>query len=555
MRRRWLSGLMAMLAIAAAASAQQPSDWYQQGLVQEHAAGRLEDAIELYMRAARAPGADRALSARALMHAAGCYEKLGRQADAEHVYADVMRAYPEQRAEASLAHERVNALRRRATARVSRETVVAPVLERYCVRCHSARARSGGFDVASLNEAHAGENTAQWEQVVRRLLARRDPPSGAPRPDDESYRAVIAGLEETLDDAYAGNRPLKDAERVDDAELATRVAALIWNDAPDASLLADARGGRLREPAALSRQVERMLRDPKSANLVDGFFAGWLSLDRVKKARLDPSIFPMVDASLLQALDTETRLFLASQLRDDRDAVEIWTANYSYVNGRLARHYGLPGVSGPDFRRVTWPDDSRGGLLGQAGILMMLSTPSRTSPTARGRFVLSRFFGVDAPSPPANVPALAERAVVVGATMRERLLSHKVNPSCASCHAMFDPLGLALEHFDAAGQWRTTDHGAPIDASGTFIDGTRFDGPAGLREGLVKYRDAYYSSVTQRLLAYALNRNGKTGQVYDYEMPAVRAIVRAAAARGYRWSSILAGIIASEPFQMKHLVP
>jgi len=300
--------------------------------------------------------------------------------------------------------------------------------------------------------------------------------------------------------------------------------------------------------------VVRMLRDPKSASLVDGFFAGWLSLDRLKKARPDPSLYPQVDADLVQAMDTETRLFLESQLRDDRDAVEIWTADYTYLNARLARHYGLSGITGQDFRRVTWPDDRRAGILGQAGILMALSTPSRTSPTTRGRFVLSRFLGVGAPSPHANVPALIEHPPP-RATMRDRMRAHKVNPSCASCHSMFDPFGLALENFDATGAWRTMDGGAPIDASGTFVDGTPFDGAAGLRAALVKQRDAYYTTVTQRLLAYALHRKGNAGQVYDYEMPAVRKVVRDAAASGYRWSSLLAGIAASAPFQMKHLVP
>ena len=268
----------------------------------------------------------------------------------------------------------------------------------------------------------------------------------------------------------------------------------------------------------------------------------WLSLDKLKTAQPDPSLYPQFDAELLQAMDTETRLFLQSQLREDRDAVELWTANYTYVNERLARHYGLSGISGKEFRRVTWPDTNRAGLLGQAGPLTALSVAARTSPTVRGLYVLTRFLGMDAPSPPANVPPLAERPANRPGTMRDRMMAHKTNPSCASCHAMFDPLGLALENFDATGGWRITDGGSPIDASGTFIDGTRFNGPAELRAGLLKYRDAYYTGVTQQLLAYALNRKGKAGRVYDYEMPAVRKIVRDASANGYRWSSILAGI-------------
>jgi len=564
-KRPFLAGLLVMLAVSVPVMAQQAPELYQRGLVQEHAAGHLEDAIALYTQAAQAAGADRALAARALMRAAGSYEKLVHRSDAANVYAEVLRAYPERSAEVSLAQERLSILRD-APVGISKKDLAgmgdvssstAQMLDRYCDRCHNAGNRSGGLDLASLIGRPVGENTGPWEKVVRRLQARRDPPIGAPRPDGETYRAVTAKLQHSLDATYAANRTLIDAERADDAELARRVATLLWNAVPDAPLLADAKRGRLHEPAVLWSHVGRMLRDPKSASLVDGFFARWLSLDKVTQARPDPSFYPEIDADLVQAMDTETRLFLESQLRDDRDAVEIWTANYTYVNARLARHYGLRGVSGQSFRRVTWADDRRAGILGQAGILMALSKPSRTSPTTRGRFVLARFLGVDSPSPPANVPALVESppaAAGVG-TVRDRMLAHKVNPSCASCHTMFDPLGLALENFDATGGWRTMDGGAPIDASGTFIDGTPFDGPAGLRAGLLKYRDAYYTSLTQQLLAYALNRNGKAGQVYDYEMSAVRKIVGDAAASGYRWSSILAGITASAPFQMKHLVP
>ncbi len=560
-RTRLLQGVLLILALSVSAAAQQAPELYRQGRVQELATGHLEDAIALYTQAARAADTDRALAARSLVGAAGCYEKLGRQQDAANLYDAVMRSYPEQRAQVSLAQERLRALRQSAagvskttaaSARVSAST--ASVLERNCVRCHNAGTKLGELDLASLNEQQVSENAGVWEQVVRRLRARRDPPVGMPRPDDETYRAVTLRLEQALDEAYAANHTLKDAERVDDAELAVRVAGLIWNAAPDAPLLEDAKSGRLHDPAVLHRHVVRMLRDPRSAGLVDGFFAGWLPLDNVKKARPDPGLYPQVDADLVQAMETETRLFLESQLRGDRDALEIWTANYTYVNARLSRHYGLAGISGQEFRRVTWPDDRRAGILGQSSVLMALSTPSRTSPTSRGRFLLSRFLGVDAPTPPANVAALMERPAGPG-TMRDRMRAHKVNPSCANCHAMFDPLGLALENFDATGAWRSTDGGLPIDASGTFIDGTPFDGPAGLRATLLTHRDAYYASVTQRLLAYALHRTGKGGQVYDYEMAAVRKIVRDAAGSGYHWSSLLAGVAASAPFQMRHVVP
>jgi Protein of unknown function (DUF1592)/Protein of unknown function (DUF1588)/Protein of unknown function (DUF1585) len=464
-------GLLLTLAVSVGLIAQSAQELYQRGLVQEHASGDLKQAIALYAQAVQTAGRDRALAAKALIRMAGAHEKLGADAEAASAYAELVRAYPEQRAEVAIAQERLTALR--------------------------LAARAGGLK----ESADLGQGAA--------------------------------------------------AERAPDTELAARLATFLWNGAPDALLLGAARHGILHESAELNRQVIRMLRDPKSVGLVDKFFAPWLSLDKLKTARPDPSLYPQFDAELLQAMDTETRLFLQSQLREDRDAVELWTANYTYVNERLGRHYGLSGVSGKEFRRVTWPDANRAGLLGQAALLTSLSVAGRTSPTVRGLFVLTRFLGMDAPSPPANVPVLAERP----GTMRDRMMAHKTNPSCASCHALFDPLGLALENFDATGGWRITDGGSPIDASGAFTDGTRFNGPAELRAGLLKYRDAYYAGVTQQLLAYALNRKGKAGRVYDYEVPAVRKIVRDAAVNGYRWSSILAGISASAPFQMKNVVP
>ena len=500
-RMGWALGLLLALSASIGLAAQSAQELYQRGLVQEHANGDLRQAIELYAQVARTAGRGRALAAKALRRMAGSLEKLGRDAEAADAYAELVRAYPEQRAEAAIAQDRLAALRR--------------------------ATRAGSAD--------------------RALLPVEPAPNG---------------------------------------ESAARLAAFLWSGVPDASLLDAARRGDLHDPEALQRQVLRMLRDPKSIALVDDFFAAWLSLDRLETARPDPSLYPYVDAELLQSMDTETRLFLHSQLREDRDAVELWTANYTYVNERLGRHYGLSGINGKEFRRVAWPNTNRAGLLGQAGPLTALSTASRTSPTVRGLYVLTRFLGMEAPSPPANVPPLAERPGNPGlpdvasprdatnqrrlvgpqvagrpggvpplGTMRDRTTAHKVNPSCASCHSMFDPLGLALENFDATGAWRITDGGSPIDASGTFADGTRFDGPAELRAGLMKYRDAYYTNVTQQLLAYALNRKGKAGRVYDYEMPAIRKIVRDASLDGYRWSSILTGISASAPFQMKNVVP
>jgi tetratricopeptide (TPR) repeat protein len=552
-----------VLTLSRIAAAQEASELYQRALVQEHAEGNLAEAIALFKQAAQVAGRDRALAARALVHVGGSYEKLGRQPDAALAYAEVIRVYPDQRAEAAQAQQRLSALRRQArttsegaaTGDAGELTSLMPLFERYCTRCHGGDSKAGGLDLVALPSQKAGANATEWETIVRRLQARRDPPFGAPHPDDETYRTVISRIQEALDTEYASDRPPNDAERADDSELAARIAILIWNGPPDAELMDHAQKGRLHEPAVLNRQVRRMLKDARSSALVDTFFAEWLLLDRVQGAQRDPARSVQLDPELLRAMDTETRLFLHSQLRDDRDAVEIWTANYTYVNDRLARHYGLPDVTGKEFRRIVWPDSTRAGILGQAGILTMLSSPARTSPTTRGKYVLERFLGISAPNPPANVPALPERPGSAGATMRERMRLHRVNPSCGNCHALFDPLGLALENFDATGRWRTLDAGAPIDSSGSFVDGTRFSGPAQLRAGLLRFRDAYYTSVTQQLLAYALNRKGRSGRVHDFEMPAVRKIVRDASKNGFSWSSLIAGIVESAPFQMKTIVP
>jgi hypothetical protein len=563
-RNRSLPALVLTLAASIAVAAQSAQELYQRGLVEEHGQGDLPQAIALYTQAAQTAGSDRALAVKALRRLAGAQEKLGREEEAADVYAALVRTYPEQRADVAIAQDRLAALRRKTRAGVAASrtivrgdgrSAVRSFVDSYCVRCHDARSRKGGVDLEAMSRGAVGENAALWERVARRLRARRDPPLGAPRPDDAIYASVVSSLEQALDAAYGPNRTLSSVERVSDGELAARIAAFLWNGTPDAQLLDAARRGDLHEPAALHQQVLRMLADPRSTALVDSFFAPWLSLDRIKASQPGSSELPPVDAELLESMDTETRLFLLSQLRDDRDAVEIWTADYTYVNERLARHYGMAGISGKEFRRVTWPNVTRGGLLGQAGPLTALSASGRTSPTKRGLYVLTRFLGTDAPNPPANVPPLPEQPRVSEGTLRARVTAHRTSPACASCHNMFDPLGFALENFDGTGAWRLTDNGLPIDASGAFVDGTRFNGPAELRAGLLKYRAAYYHSMTRQLMAYALNRKDRKGGVYEYEMPAVRKVVRDASAQGYRWSAILAGICASAPFQARNIVP
>jgi hypothetical protein len=564
MRAKVILWMLLTVALSLALMAQSAQELYQRGLVQEQANGNLQEAIKLYSQAAKTAGKDRPLAAKALIRIASSEEKLGHQDQAADAYAEVVRAYPEQRAEASIAQDRLNQLRRVLPANSQKPStgkltdvsaLAGPFFESYCSNCHNAANRSGGLDLASVNARNISEDTAMWENILRRLRARRDPPANSPRPNDKTYRSVISKLEQALDSAYSANNTLNPAERVNDTEWATRIATLIWGTAPDASLIEDARNGNLHNPAVLNRHVIRMMRDPKSVSLVSNFLEPWLLLDHLKNSSLDTSVFSQAEPELLQSMQTEMRLFLESQLHEDHRVLELWTANYTYVNDRLARHYGIPGLSGKGFQRVTWRDTNRAGLLGMSGPLTASSAPSRTSPTRRGIFVLTKFLGMDASPPPANVPPMADSSVARERSMRDRLTTHKVNASCANCHAAFDPLGLALENFDGIGQWRTTDGATPIDASGSFIDGTRFNGPAELRAGLLNYSDAYHANVAQQLLAYALDRKGRAGRLYDYEMPSVRAIVRSAAAKDYRWSAIISGVITSAPFQMKNLVP
>ena len=289
-----------------------------------------------------------------------------------------------------------------------------------------------------------------------------------------------------------------------------------------------------------------MLADPKSHALVENFAGQWLYLRNLRGVAPDPDAFPEFDDNLREAFQRETELFVQSQLRDDRAVVELLTADYTFVNERLARHYGIPGIHGNHFRRVTLNDDRRGGLLGQGSILTATSYPNRTSPTLRGKWVLENLLGAPPPAPPANVPDLSESEAASPTTVRERLEAHRANPVCASCHAQMDPLGLALEPFDAIGKWRTHDGTDAIDASASLPDGSAFASPAGVRAHLLDDPERIVSAFTEKLLTYALGRG-----LEDYDAPAVRRIVRESAESGHRWSSIVVGIVESVPFRMR----
>ncbi|MCY4029208.1 MAG: DUF1592 domain-containing protein [Acidobacteria bacterium] len=337
--------------------------------------------------------------------------------------------------------------------------------------------------------------------------------------------------------------------RLGDLELASRLSFFLWSSLPDDELLQAAADGRLGDPAELERQTRRLLADGRSRALVDNFASQWLRLRNLESQERESADYPEFDENLREAFRRETELFVESTIREDRSLLELLSANYTFVNERLARHYGIRGVYGDRFRRVTLdPGHPRGGLLGHGGLLMVTSYPNRTSPVVRGKWLLETILGAPPPEPPPNVPGLPDRGEGgEPASVRERLERHRANPACAGCHAPMDPLGFALENFDAIGSWRaTSEAGQPIDASATMPSGEAFEGPAGLRRVLLGRGEDFAATVTEKLLAYALGR----GLEYT-DRPAVRRILRDAAADDYRWSSIVLGIVESTPFQWR----
>jgi mono/diheme cytochrome c family protein len=334
--------------------------------------------------------------------------------------------------------------------------------------------------------------------------------------------------------------------RVNDIQLASRLSLFLWSSIPDDELLALAEQQRLSDPAVLGRQVERMLADPRAAALVGNFAGQWLHLRNMRSVTPDPEAFPEFDENLRDALRQETELFIQDQIRHDRGVLELLTAGYTFLNERLAKHYGIPGIWGSQFRRVELRDSARRGLLGHGSILTVTSYANRTSPTLRGKWVLENLLAAPPPAPPPNVPSLDEGNASDGLSVRERMEQHRRNPVCGSCHAPMDPFGLALENFDAVGKWRTRDGQAAIDASTSLPDGSAFEGPDGLRTLLAAEPDRFAAAVTDKLLTYALGRG-----VEYYDRPAIRRILRDAKAGGYTWSSLVAGIVRSTPFQMR----
>lgn len=336
--------------------------------------------------------------------------------------------------------------------------------------------------------------------------------------------------------------------RISDLELASRLSFFLWSTIPDGPLLDAATQGELRDPKVLEEQVRRMLADPRAKALRANFAGQWLHLRNIKAADPDSRLFPDFDDNLREDFRHETEMFLESQLKDNRPLEELLTANYTFVNERLAKFYGIPGVYGTHFRRVTLTDPNRRGLLGQASILTVTSYANRTSPVLRGKYVLDVILGAPPPPPPPSVPPLKESGEGGQApvSVRARMEEHRSNPVCAACHKQMDPLGFALENFDAIGKYRTMDGDSPIDASGVLADGTQFSNPVEFRQALVAHRTEFVRNFTEKLMTYAIGRT-----VGPTDMPAVRTAVRDAAGSDYRWASLILGVVSSEPFQMR----
>ena len=333
--------------------------------------------------------------------------------------------------------------------------------------------------------------------------------------------------------------------RVSDLELASRLSFFLWSSIPDDQLLNLAVQGRLKNPAVLEQQVKRMLADERARALGANFAGQWLYLRNMQSVKPDDDAFPDFDDNLRQALKRETEMLFESIVLEDRTALDLLTANYTFVNERLAKHYGISGIYGDQMRRITVTDDYRRGLLGQGSILTITSMANRTSPVNRGKYVLTNILGTPPPSPPANVPPLNE-APEKSLSMRERMAQHRSNTVCANCHKLMDPIGLALENFDGIGRWRDMDGEAPIDPSDTLYNGIKVNGPASLREVILSHPDQFVRTMTEMLMTYSLGR----GLEY-YDMPTVRSIVKDAARNNYRFSSLVLGVVKSAPFQMK----
>ena len=416
-----------------------------------------------------------------------------------------------------------------AKADLAQETCARSILSRLARGAYRRPLRTGEVDTL-LAFYRDGRKKGTFETgiqlALRRILAS---PNFVFRAEDEPAGAK-AGV----------------ARNVTDIELASRLSFFLWSSMPDATLFRLAEQGQLRNPGVLEAQVKRMIADPRGDALMQNFAGQWLHVRNLQNAAPNTDEFPDFDNDLRESLRREIEMFFGAVLREDRPVLDLLTADYTFVNERLAKHYDMPYVYGSQFRRVTVINDARRGLLGKGSILLATSHADRTAPVLRGKWILENLLGTPPPPPPQVVPPLEQTSAVAPKTMRERMAVHRQNPACAGCHRLTDPLGFVLENFDGVGAWRAREAGAPVDATGTAPDGTPVNGVVELRNALLKHQDAFIFTLTEKLMIYALGRG-----LEAYDMPVVREIVRDAGRQDYRFSTLLMGIVRSVPFQMR----
>jgi hypothetical protein len=424
---------------------------------------------------------------------------------------------------ASTSASKVSALRR--TQRDAEERCARQILSTLARRAYRRPLRTGEVDtlVGFYRDGRAKGTFETGIQIaLRRILAS---PSFVFRVEDEPRLAAAA---------------------VNDFELASRLSFFLWSSMPDEALFGLAERGQLGKPEVLEAQVRRMIADPRADALLQNFAGQWLHVRNLQNAAPNTDEFPDFDNDLRDALRREIELFFGAVLREDRPVLDLLTADYTFVNERLAKHYNIPHVYGSQFRRVTLSEEARRGLLGKGSVLLATSHADRTAPVLRGKWILENLLGTPPPPPPADVPALEPTPGRVAKTMRERMAMHREHPACAGCHRVTDPLGFVLENFDAVGAFRTREAGMPVDASGLAPDGTAVNGVVELRQALLRHQDAFVFTLTEKLMIYALGRG-----LESYDMPVVREIVREASRQDYRFSSLFAGIVKSVPFRMR----
>ncbi|MGE0447680.1 MAG: DUF1592 domain-containing protein [Vicinamibacterales bacterium] len=408
------------------------------------------------------------------------------------------------------------------------------IIDTYCAGCHTGTTRSPSTRLLErFDPAAIADSPQTWSRVYRQLQAGTMPPFGARRPNGSQVDAALREIEQALGIDIP-------APTLTSLDIATRLATVLWNDVPDVELRREAERGRLTDPKVIEGQVRRMLADQRAVAFVSNFFFPWLQLDELANENPDPRLFPDYDPSLRTAFARETELFLLSQLRDDRDPIELWSASYSFLNEQLARHYGVSGVSGPDFRRVSWPSSERAGLLGQGSILMLTSRHQEgpyaayTSPAERSKWIRLHFFGAALPGGfPGAQPVSPEYPI----TPQVRALP--ATP-CVNCHRNFFPLAYGLENFDPLGRWRTRDQSGPVDASGVLSDGTPFNGAAELKAALVGRSEAFRTNIVEKLIVFASDGWAGPSSGTPDSLVAARRVLRSTAPR---WSALIAAVV------------